>query len=83
MTITIVAVNRGWNTGFSPVTDLNKGCSLLMMLKLNVLQGVFSFARLDTNIFIGTSWVEIIEGETRVENLRCGAAVVTKIGKNT
>jgi hypothetical protein len=28
-------------------------------------------------------WVEIIEGETRVENLRCGAAVVTKIVKNT
>ena len=28
-------------------------------------------------------WVEIIEGETRVENLRCGAAMVTKIVKNT
>jgi hypothetical protein len=26
-------------------------------------------------------WVEIIEGETRFENLRCGAAVVTKIVK--
>ena len=32
----------GWNTGFSPVTDLNKGCSLLTVLKLNVWQGVCS-----------------------------------------
>ena len=29
LTVTIVTVNMGWNTGFSPVTDLNKGCSLL------------------------------------------------------
>ena len=28
-------------------------------------------------------WVEIIKGEKRVENLRCGAAMVTKIVKNT
>ena len=27
-------------------------------------------------------WVEIIKGETSVENLRCGAAIVTKIVKN-
>ena len=26
----------GWNKGFSPVTDLNKGCSLLRVLKLIV-----------------------------------------------
>ena len=55
LTVTIVTVNKGWNTGFSPVTDLNKDCSLLRMLKLNVCQGVCSFVRLDTNIFIGTS----------------------------
>ena len=28
-------------------------------------------------------WVEIIEGEPRVENFRWGAAMVTKIVKNT
>ena len=55
LTVTIVIVNMGWNTGFSPVTDLSKGCSLLIMLKLNVWQGVCSSVRLDTNIFIGTS----------------------------
>ena len=33
LTVTIVTVNMGWNTGFSPVTDLNKSCSLLTMLK--------------------------------------------------
>ena len=55
LTVTIVRVNKGWNTGFSPVTDLNKGCSLLRMLKLNVCQGVCSSVRLDTDIFIGTS----------------------------
>ena len=55
LTVTIVTVNMGWNTGFSPVTDLNKGCSLLRVLKLNVWQGVCSSVRLDTNIFIGTS----------------------------
>ena len=27
-------------------------------------------------------WAEIIEGGTGVENLRCGAAIVTKIVKN-
>ena len=26
LTITIITVNMGWNTGFSLVTDLNKGC---------------------------------------------------------
>jgi hypothetical protein len=29
LTVTILTVNMGWNTGFSPVTNLNKGCSLL------------------------------------------------------
>ena len=28
-------------------------------------------------------WVEINKGEKRVENLRCGSAMVTKIVKNT
>ena len=28
-------------------------------------------------------WVKIIKGERRVESLRCGAAMVTKIVKNT
>ena len=28
-------------------------------------------------------WVEIFKGENWVENLRCGAAIVTKIVKNT
>ena len=55
LTITIVTINMGWNTGFSLITDVNKGCSLLMVLKLNVCQGVCSSVRLDTNIFIGTS----------------------------
>ena len=45
----------GWNTGFSSVTDLNKGVSLFMVLKLIVWQGVCSVVRLDTNISIGTS----------------------------
>ena len=51
LTVSIVTVNMGWNTGFSPVTDLNKGCSLLKMLKPNVCQGVCSSVRLDTDIF--------------------------------
>ena len=55
LTVTIVTVNMGWNTGFNLVTDFNKGCSLLMMLKLNVCRGVCSSIRLDTYIFIGTS----------------------------
>ena len=55
LTIIIVTVNMGWNTGFSLVADLNKGCSLLTMLKLNVWQGVCSSVRLDTDILIGTS----------------------------
>ena len=55
LTITIVTVNMGWNTGFSSATDLNKGCSLLTMLKLDVWQGVCSSVRLDTDIFIVTS----------------------------
>ena len=45
----------GWNTGFSWVTDINKGCSLLMVLKLNVWRGICSVVRLDINILIGTS----------------------------
>ena len=44
----------GWNTGLSLVTDLNKDSSLLMVLKLNVLQ-IVCVVRLDTNIFIGIS----------------------------
>ena len=55
LTVKIVTVNIGWNTGFSLVTDLNKCCSLLMVLKFNVWQGICSFVGLDTNIFIGTS----------------------------
>ena len=55
LTVTIVTVNKGQNIGFSPVTDLNKGCSLLRMLKPNVCQGVCSSVRLDTYLFIGTS----------------------------
>ena len=55
LTSTIVTVNMGWNIWFSPVTDLNKGCSLLKVLKPNVWQGVCSYVRLDTNILIGTS----------------------------
>ena len=50
-----------WNTGFSLVTDLNKSCSLLMVLKLNVWQGVCSVVRLDTKILTGTS-VRGLEG---------------------
>ena len=45
------------NTGFSPVTDLNKDCSLIRMVRLNVCQGICSSVRLDTDIFIGTSSV--------------------------
>ena len=55
LTVTIVTVNMGWNTGFSLVTDLSKGCPLLTMLILNVCWGVCSSVILDTNIFIGTS----------------------------
>ena len=52
---TTETVNMGWNTGFSPVTDLDKGFSLLTMLKLNVCWGVCSSVGLDTDILIGTS----------------------------
>ena len=55
LTVTTVTANMGWNTGFSPITDLNKGCSLLTMLKPNVWKVVCSSARLFTDIFIGTS----------------------------
>ena len=55
LTVTIVTVNMGWNTGFSLVTDWNKCCSWLRVLKLNDWQGVCSSVGLDTNIFIGTS----------------------------
>ena len=40
------------NTGFSLVTDLNKGCSLLIVLKPYVWRRVVGLA---TNILIGTS----------------------------
>jgi hypothetical protein len=55
LTVTIVTVNMGWNTGFSMVTDWNNCCSLLTVLKLNVWQGVCSSVTLDTNIFLGAS----------------------------
>ena len=55
LTVTMVTVNMGWNTGFCLATDLNKGCSLLTVLKPNVWRGVCSSVRLDTNILIGTS----------------------------
>ena len=55
LTVTNVTVNMGWNTGFSQVTDLNKGCWLLTVLKLNVWHQVYSSVRLDTDILIGTS----------------------------
>ena len=45
----------GRNIGFNLITDLNKGCSLLKMLKLNVKRGLCSSVGLDTNILIGTS----------------------------
>ena len=35
LTVTIATVNMGWNTEFNLETDLNKGCSLPTMLKLN------------------------------------------------
>ena len=54
----------GWNTGFSLVTDINKGCYLLMVLKLNAWRGVCSVARLDTNILVETS----VWGSERVQN---------------
>ena len=41
--------------GFSLVTNLNKYCSLLMVLKLNDWRGVCTVIRLDTKILIGTS----------------------------
>ena len=44
----------GWNTGFSLITDLNKGGSLLMVLKLNIWQRVCSVVGLDTTILIET-----------------------------
>ena len=43
----------GWNTGFSLVTVLNKGCSLLSILKTNVWQGVYSFVRLENERKLG------------------------------
>ena len=61
LTVTIVTVNLGWNTGFRLVTDLNKCCSLLRVLKLNVRQGVCSSVRLDTDIFIGTRCAQLLD----------------------
>ena len=55
LSVTMVTVDMGWNTGFSLVTDLNKYYSLLTVLKHNIWQGVCSSVGLDTNIFIGTS----------------------------
>ena len=55
LTVTIVTVDMGWNTGFSLVTDWNKCFFLLKVLKLNDWQEVCSSVSLDTDIFIGTS----------------------------
>ena len=55
----------GWNTGFNLITDLNKGSSLLMVLKLNVWQRVCSVVGLDTTILIGTR-VWGLEGAKKV-----------------
>ena len=55
LTVTIVTVNMGWNTGFCLATDLNKGCALLTVLKPHVWRGVCSSVRLEINILIGTS----------------------------
>ena len=45
----------GWNTGFSLVTDLSKGCSLPMVLKHNAWRGVCNVVKLNIDILIGTS----------------------------
>ena len=55
LTVTIVTVNMGRNKGFSLVTDWNKCCSLLRVLKQNDWQRVCSSVSLYTDIFIGTS----------------------------
>ena len=39
LTVKIVTVNMGWNTGFSSITNLYKSCSLLTLLKTNVWRG--------------------------------------------
>ena len=39
LTVTIVTVNMGWNTGFSPINNLYKDCSLLTVLKTSVWRG--------------------------------------------
>ena len=39
LTATMVTVNIGWNTGFSPINNLYKGCSLLTVLKTSVWRG--------------------------------------------
>ena len=39
LTVTIVTVNMGRNTGFSPINNLYKGCSLLTVLKTSVWRG--------------------------------------------
>ena len=61
----------GWNTGFSLVSNLNKGCSLPMVLKINVWRQVCSVVRLDTNILIGTSvWgLEVAKNTTQKPHL--------------
>ena len=57
----------GWNTGFSQVTDLNKGCSLPIVLKLDVWREVGSVVRLDTNMLIGTSVWGLEEAKNRTQ----------------
>ena len=54
LTVTIVTVSMGWNTEFSLVTDWNKCCSLLTVLKLNVWPGVCSSVS-NRNYFFSTS----------------------------
>jgi hypothetical protein len=39
LTVTIVTVNMGWDTGFSSINNSYKGCSLLTVLKTNVWGG--------------------------------------------
>ena len=39
LTVTIVIVNMGWDTGFSSINYSYKGCSLLTVLKTNVWGG--------------------------------------------
>ena len=39
LTVTIVTINMGWDTGFSLINISYKGCSLLAVLKTNLWGG--------------------------------------------